>query len=92
MATSYSKAPASQAWPGTPGRGSPRSSVVSVQELVGVVGTSSNAELPGPMASVSGPEEPLAAREVARSMVVLLTTLGGLPELLKPQVSSDSTL
>ncbi len=80
-----SKAPASQSLPAMPGLGSPRSSVVIVHE---VVGTSSNAELAVPIASVSGPFEPFAASAVA-------SPIEELPVLLcEPRLQdlSDSTL
>ena len=82
----YSKAPASQrVWLDTPGRGSPRSSVLVVHAAAG---TSSKAELVGPMARVWGPVDVLAASVVARLMVVDVLRL----VVPKPQLSPVSTL
>src|SRR5271166_2597091 len=78
-----SKAPASQLGP-IPGRGSPRSSVVTEQALFG---TSLKAELEVVMASVCGPFDPLPA-SVSGPMDVELETL------VEPKwhVASDETL
>ena len=82
----YSKAPASQrVWLRTPGRGSARSSVLVVHAAAG---TSSKAELVGPMARVWGPVDVLAASVAARLMVVDVLRL----VVPKPQLSPVSTL
>src|SRR5580704_7850232 len=67
-----------------PGRGWPRSSVVTVQALFG---TSPAAELDGVIAAVCGPVEPLAAR-VSVPMVVEFETL--VPP--RPHDESEATL